>query len=275
MAEHRDVAGLVDGVVTGNRTTIAVVVPAVGAVILAASAAGLLPEWLAYNPVAILFGVAVMRLPLVGTLAPLLTRRGVAALVALTAYAYVVEYVGLTTGVPYGDFTYGLALGPTVAGVPVALPLLFIPLVLNAVFLAALIAPEARRSHRVGLAAAIVVAVDLVLDPAAVAVGFWTYAAPGPYYGVPLSNYGGWVIAAVVGVVLVEAGFPRDALRSRVRTTPYALDDFVSFTLLWGGLNLYFGYALPVLITGGLVVGLAAVDGFDFAAPVAARGKPP
>jgi len=274
MADPSGLGELVDRVVRDNRTTIAVVFPIVGAGVLVASAAGLLPSWLAYSPVAILFGVAVMRLPLVGTLAPLVTRRAGTALVGLAAYTYAVEYVGLTTGVPYGSFAYGVALGPAVAGVPAALPVLFVPLVVNAVFLATLLAPGVTRGRRIGLAIAIVVAVDLVLDPAAVAVGFWTYTAPGPYYGVPVSNYLGWVLSATVAVAIIDAGFDGDALAARVRATPYALDDFVSFTLLWGGVNLYYGHAVPVLVTVALVVALATVDGFDVAVPFDARRDP-
>ena len=79
---HRVEARL-DAVVTEHRFTIAVVFPVVGAVLLTASAADLLPGWLAFNPLAILLGTLVMRSPLASALAPLLDRRAVIAL-ALT-----------------------------------------------------------------------------------------------------------------------------------------------------------------------------------------------
>ena len=54
-----------DKIVKENRFTISVIFPLVGAVTLLASAEGLLPELLSYNPLLILFGTLVMRIPLI------------------------------------------------------------------------------------------------------------------------------------------------------------------------------------------------------------------
>ncbi len=87
---------------------------------------------------------------------------------------------------------------------------------------------------RVPVAIVAVVAIDLVLDPAAVAIGFWAFVPPGVYYGVPVSNYVGWVISGTVAVVLVDLAFDREAVLERVRDCEFVLDDLVSFVLLWG-----------------------------------------
>jgi putative membrane protein len=87
-----------DALIRENRFTIAVVFPVVGAVLLTASARGLLPGWLAFNPLAILLGTLVMRLPLLGALGPLLDRRSGAALFGLALYAQAIELVGVPTG---------------------------------------------------------------------------------------------------------------------------------------------------------------------------------
>jgi putative membrane protein len=183
-----------DRLVEGNRFTIAVVFPLVGAVTLLASAEGLLPSALSFNPYLVLFGVFVMRLPLVSGLLPLVGRRAVAALSVLFGYTYAVEYVGATTGVPYGEFSYEVSLGPMLAGtIPYALPLFFIPLVLNSYLLCLLLLGDRARSLfvRFPVVAGTVVAIDLVLDPAAVAIGFWRYDAGGFYCGVRWLNYAG------------------------------------------------------------------------------------
>jgi len=154
-----------------------------------------------------------------------------------------------------------------VAGIPAALPLFFLPLVLNAYLLCLLVVGEtARRAvFRVPLVAAAVVGMDLVLDPGAVAVGFWTYAAGGAYYGVPLSNYAGWVLSAAIAVVLVDLAFDRAALRARLETCPFLLDDLVSFVLLWGVINAYFGNWLAVAVAAAFGGGLLRARRFDFA----------
>jgi putative membrane protein len=251
--------------VNENRFTIAILFPAVGAVMLLASAEGLLPDPLAFNPFLVLFGVAVMRVPLVSGVAPLLDRRAGAALGVLVTYTYAVEYTGAKTGIPYGEFSYGVSLGPMLGPIPYALPLFFIPLVLNSYLLCLLVLGDRARSLPVRLLAvsATVVAVDLVLDPAAVALGFWSFAE-GSYYGVPLMNYAGWVLSAVVATVLVDIAFDGPELLDRVRTCPYMLDDLVSFVLLWGGINAFYGAWVPVAVALVFATALVRLDRFDF-----------
>ncbi len=249
-----------------NRFTIAVVFPVIGALTLVASAEGLLPEPLAYNPFLILVGTVVMRSPLVVGLLPQVDRRALVPLGILTGYTYAIEVVGVRTDWPYGAFEYGISLGPMLFGeVPLALPLFFIPLVVNAYLLALLILGDRGTNPLVRVASAVVavVAVDAVLDPAAVAVGFWSYVPPGGYYGVPLSNYLGWVLSGTVAVVLVDLAFDREALLARVRDCEFVLDDLVSFVLLWGAINLLYANWIAAAVAGAFVAGLLRTDRYD------------
>jgi putative membrane protein len=251
--------------VVENRFTIAVVFPAVGALLLVASAEGLLPSPLSFNGWLILLGTLVMRSPLVVGVLPLLTRRAVVAVAALCGYAYAVEYVGVTTGQPYGEFFYGVDLGPVVGGVPLGLPVFFIPLVMNGYLLCLLLLGDrARRAVvRLPVVVAAVVAMDLVLDPGAVALGFWVYPDGGPIYGVPLSNYRGWVLSAAVAVAALDVGFDRAALLERVESCPFVLDDLVSFVVLWGAINAWFGNWGAVALAALFGLGLLRTDRFD------------
>ena len=257
-----------EALVRENRFTIAVVFPAVGAVSLVASAAGLLPPPLSYNPLLLLFGTLVMRSPLVVALLPEIDRRALVPLTVLTAYTYAIEFVGVRTGWPYGAFEYGIRLGPMLGGeIPLALPLFFVPLVVNAYLLALLALGDraARAVPRVLTAIAAVLAIDLVLDPAAVAVGFWAYVPPGAYYGVPASNYLGWLLSGTVAVVLVDLAFDRAAVLERVRACEFALDDLVSFVLLWGSINVVYGQWLAAGVAGLFCLVLARTDRYDLA----------
>lgn len=255
-----------DTIVAENRFTIAVVFPLVGAITLLASAEGLLPDMLAFNPYFVLFGVAIMRLPLISGIAPLVDRRAGGAIVLLIAYTYAIEYLGATTGFPYGEFSYEVSLGPMLfETIPYALPLFFIPLVVNSYLLCLLLLGEYAKAAfvRIPAVAATVVAVDLVLDPAAVALGFWEFAEGG-FYGVPLSNYAGWVLSAIVATVLIDYAFTRTELLDRVRDCEYILDDMVSFVLLWGAINAFYGAWIPVAIALGFALSLISLDRFDF-----------
>ena len=260
--EHR-----LDELVEDNRFTIAVVFPAIGALTLLASAEALLPGPLNFNPYFLLFGVAVMRLPLIAGVAPLLTRKAAAGLVVLCGYTYAIEFVGVFTGYPYGFFEYGVDLGPMLAGhVPAALPLFFLPLVVNAYLLCLLLLGSRARLAlvRVPVVIAAVVGMDLVLDPAAVSLGFWAYDAGGLYYDVPWTNYAGWVLSATVAVTVLDVAFDREGLLSRLETCGFMLDDLVSFVILWGVVNAYFGNWVPAVLAVVMGYALWRTDRFDF-----------
>ncbi|ELY51984.1 bisanhydrobacterioruberin hydratase [Natronorubrum bangense] len=255
-----------EAIIRENRFTIAVVFPVIGAVTLVASAEGLLPEPLAYNPLLILFGTMVMRSPLVVGLLPKIGWWALGLLGLLTAYTYAIEIVGVRTDWPYGAFEYTIQLGPMLFGdVPLALPLFFIPLVLNAYLLTLLVLGEWSENPLIRVLSAIVavVAIDLVLDPAAVAIGFWEFNPAGVYYGVPVSNYVGWVISGTVAVVLVDLAFDRESLLERVRECEFILDDLVSFVLLWGAINVLYSNWLAAGVAGLFCLGLFQTDRYD------------
>ena len=88
-------------------------------------------------------GTMVMRLPLVAGLKPLADKKLLTGIGLLTVYSYVIEFIGVETGFPYGNFSYGIDLGPMLFGkIPIGLPIFFIPLVLNSYILALLLFPE-------------------------------------------------------------------------------------------------------------------------------------
>jgi len=253
-----------DAAIRKNRFTVAVLFPVVGAFMLIASAEGLLPEPLSFNPWLLLFGVLVMRSPLVAGVLPLFDRRALGFVGALVAYTYAVETLGVHTGIPYGEFEYGVSLGPTLGGIPLALPVFFIPLAMNAYLLCILLLDDRARSLavRLGVVIPTVVAMDVVLDPGAVALGFWSFAE-GSFYGVPLSNYLGWILSATVAVVLLDRAFDRRDLLERLRSCEFMLDDLVSFVILWGGINVWFRSPVPVVVSLLFGAGLVRADAFD------------
>jgi len=268
-AAHRytrsEVQTRLDALVRDNRFTIAVVFPLVGAVLLVASAEGLLPPPLSFEPFLILLGTLVMRSPLLVGIAPLIDRRAAIGVAGLALYAYAIEFVGLRTGWPYGDFHYAIDLGPTVAGVPIGLPVFFLPLVCNGYLLSLLLLGDRARTAWIRLPAVIatVVAMDFVLDPGAVALGFWTYPGGGSVYGVPFSNFAGWVLSATITVLVLDSVLDRRALLGRLETCEFALDDLVSFVLLWSAINLWFGNWGAAAVGGLFGLGLLRTARFD------------
>lgn len=170
-------------------------------------------------------------------------RRATLALVSLSLFSYAIETIGVTTGVPYGEFRYGDALGPKVFGVvPYLLPVSYVPLVLGAVGAAATAASGF--VARISFATALLLLTDGALDPGAVALGFWDYPGGGFYHGVPLSNYFGWLLSGAIAAALLLAlgrGW-------RSPPPPGILDGLVISAAFWIGAAVLSGLVVPALL---------------------------
>jgi putative membrane protein len=174
-------------------------------------------------------------------------RRAAAAVLAVSAFAYAIESVGVATGFPYGPFSYGEALGPKLFGlVPYLLPVTYVPLVIGAA--AAAWGPR-RLAPRVAFAALLLVLTDGVLDPGATALGFWTWTEGGPYYGVPLVNSAGWLLSgAVSSALLLSIG------RAHTPPPPGTLDSAILSLAFWTGAAVFSGLAFPAALGLALFV---------------------
>jgi len=168
-------------------------------------------------------------------------RRATLSLLALSAFGYAVETVGVATGFPYGTFYYGDALGYRLAGlVPYLLPVSYAPLVLGAV---AASWGSPRRSLHVLAAALLLVLMDGVLDPGAVSLGFWVWPEGGAYYGVPPSNYAGWLLSGLLAAtILLTTGRWLDP------PPPGLLDSSIIALSFWVGVVALSGMTIPTLL---------------------------
>jgi putative membrane protein len=174
------------------------------------------------------------------------------SLLSLSAFGYAIEMTGVTTGFPYGPFYYGDALGPKIAGlVPYLLPLSWVPLVLGVVAATAPALPEHESVSRrhvlwVPCAAVLLTLVDGVLDPGAASLGFWIWPEGGPYYGVPVSNYLGWLFSSSVAVaILLVLGRRR---WGRIPPPPELLDSTLIAVAFWVGVDLFSGLLFPAVL---------------------------
>ncbi len=263
---RRETEAWLDAFVDGNRFTIAVFFPLIGAIMLLGSAEGwsFIPRPLRFNAALILFGTVVMAAPLIVGVIPAIDRRALGGVGVLVGYTYLIEHVGVSTGWPYGEFAYGISLGPMIGEIPAALPVFFLPIVLNTYVLSLLLLGEraASRLFRLAVVIPAVVAMDVVLDPAAVSLGFWAYLDGGVFYGVPLSNYAGWVLSAAVSVAVLDWTIDRAVLEARLAQCEFLLDDLVSFVILWGVINAWFGNWLSVGVA--LLFGVAILQAKRF-----------
>jgi uncharacterized membrane protein len=132
--------------------------------------------------------------------------RAVVAAVAIVGATTAIERVGTTTGWPFGDYRYTGVLTPTVAGVPLAVGLAWWGMALPAREAAARLVRPGWPTVAVGALA--LTAWDVMLDPQAVDEGWWVWDAGGPWRGVPLSNYAGWLVVSAVVMAALDRLLP-------------------------------------------------------------------
>jgi len=149
-----------------------------------------------------------------------------AALVLVTAGGgLLVESAGTRFGVPFGVYEYTGVLQPEVLGVPWVIPLAWTMMAYPALLVARRVLPGRAPVAGPLLAAAALATWDLFLDPQMVAAGYWVWGAGGPaVLGIPLSNYAGWYLVALLMMAVLWPLLPGGRGRPRADdTVPYAL----------------------------------------------------
>jgi putative membrane protein len=179
-------------------------------------------------------------------------RRVTVAAGVVVAGTLALEWVGHTTGWPFGAYDYTAALRPQIGGVPLVVPLAWFAMAVPAREVAArLVGPG---WARVALGALALTAWDLMLDPQMVEAGYWVWEADGPWQGIPLSNYAGWLVSSAVVMVVLDRLLPAPD-RSRPLLALYTwwgLSEALAFVV-------FFGDPVVGLVGGAAMLGLAAL----------------
>ncbi len=177
--------------------------------------------------------------------------------VTVTGLAVAVEAVGSTTGLPFGAYSYENRLQPQILEVPAIVALAWFAMGLPALEIARQLMPGTglRRPARWLVAGACLAAWDLFLDPQMVAVGFWTWADPSGWHGIPWTNYLGWLMVGT-------------ALAAVTDTIGGDRPNNLGLILIYGWMALMqtMGFLLPfvfdrppIAIVGGLAMGVPLV----------------
>lgn len=130
--------------------------------------------------------------------------RAVGAFGAAAAVGYAAEWIGVRAGVPFGEYSYTSLLRPQLGGVPVIVAVAWGGMGLAAHAVATAIVPDGGLKRWAAGAPALT-AWDLFLDPQMLRMGLWTWADEGPYRGVPISNFAGWLTVSLVVMGAIDA----------------------------------------------------------------------
>jgi uncharacterized membrane protein len=133
--------------------------------------------------------------------------RWIPAFAAVALVSFLSEYVGTGYGFPFSGYEYTSLLGYKLGGrVPAVIPVSWFLMALPSWAMARFLFPDKNhRVWRVILAAYILTAWDLALDPAmSFLTPYWVWESSGPYYGMPWVNLAGWMGTGIVIMLLLE-----------------------------------------------------------------------
>jgi putative membrane protein len=111
---------------------------------------------------------------------------------------YLVEVIGVKTGILFGEYQYDRALGFKVLDVPPLIGVNWFLLVFSSGMISKLFGIS--RFFKVVFAAALMVILDLSLEPVAMQYDFWSWKND----HVPLLNYGSWFVISLIFQALFQ-----------------------------------------------------------------------
>jgi uncharacterized membrane protein len=188
----------------------------------------------------------------------------IAALVATLGWA--AEALGSCTGFPFGDYSYTDALQPQLFHVPLIIPLAWLMMLPPSWGVAQAISNRIRPHWRtlafIALSALAITAWDLFLDPQMVAWGLWKWHNPSGLFGIPWSNYLGWLlVSALITFLFTGIIRPRLLFAAHLPTAPLLLIYTITWLLQTVGLGVFWNMPGPALV-GGVLMGSLAILGW-------------
>ncbi len=157
--------------------------------------------------------------------------------------AWLVEWVGSTTGFPFGSYDYSARLQPQLGHVPILIPLAWFMMLPCAWSVASLLVGTRNRLVFIMVSALAFTAWDLYLDPQMVNWGFWVWEHPDGYFGIPWVNFLGWLLASsLITFVVKPDNLPHG---------PLVLIYGITWILQAIGLGIFWGLVGPALVGFG------------------------
>ncbi|NOZ74447.1 MAG: carotenoid biosynthesis protein [FCB group bacterium] len=119
--------------------------------------------------------------------------------------SFILEYLGVNRGWIFGSYHYTNTACPlpSFGGVPLCFPVVWSGLIYAGFWTALLWLPTDGGALTLSwnfilLTAVLVTILDLILDPIAVDEGRWIWKKPGRYYGIPWTNFAGWLLTVIL-----------------------------------------------------------------------------
>jgi len=137
-------------------------------------------------------------------------RRTIITFVAVAIMTWLAEFIGSSTGLPFGDYSYTDILQPQFGHVPLIIPIAWFMMLPSSWVVAQTTTQfDGKRTitqHLIfaTISALALTAWDLFLDPQMVSWNFWLWDHPVGYFGIPWINYFGWFITAFIVTMVIR-----------------------------------------------------------------------
>ncbi|MCX6049447.1 MAG: carotenoid biosynthesis protein [Chloroflexi bacterium] len=122
--------------------------------------------------------------------------------------AWLIEWIGSTTGFLFGHYHYTNLLQPQLGHVPLLIPLAWLMMLPPAWAVAAVITRGRTGLWFILISAVAFTAWDLFLDPQMVNWGYWVWdgipLGASSYFGIPWLNFFGWLLSAALLTYLAQ-----------------------------------------------------------------------
>jgi putative membrane protein len=184
---------------------------------------------------------------------------------AVISWAF--EQVGVATGLVFGRYHYTDTLGAKLGHVPLLIPIAWFMMIYPSYVIANLIAGEPPSGSRGGLgriawlaflSAMVMTAWDLVVDPVLTGppMTAWIWEQGGPYFGVPVHNFAGWMLTTFTIYLVYRLFERRIPIRSPERVSIWTVAlPLVAYTAMLLA-NLLTGIQPALWVIGPFVMGL-------------------
>ena len=175
----------------------------------------------------------------------------------LGVYSLGIEIFAIQTGWIYSDFEYGDIIGQTIAEVPWTVAFSWLPLF---TFALGVVMYIKRWQYRIFWGTVILVWCDIVLDPAATELGFWSWEISEGFYNVPWHNFAGWIFSSAGAFGVWELLNPSWELSHNAGRKILMFSGLLSLSF-WTIMNIWLGFWIPVL-AGLLLMLMGYIAGY-------------
>jgi putative membrane protein len=119
-------------------------------------------------------------------------------MIILYSLGFLVEVIGVSTGVLFGEYTYGVTLGFKFLETPLMIGVNWILLSLASFGVSSFFLKK--QLHIILLSSSLMVLMDVLIEPIAISLDFWTWAL----VDIPLQNYLMWFFVSLIMNALIS-----------------------------------------------------------------------